>query len=107
MPTPNSPMGRRRHASRGRNGTGYQRPETGDRLGYVARRHDPGRPPSPYRLDRATAMTIEGSCPDCGRPAHQVLAGNFWERAEGWHHDSRADLATCWAGKAAYETGCI
>jgi hypothetical protein len=45
-----------------------------------------------------------GACPDCGRPAHYVSAPG---RSEGWHHDSRFDSDTCWAGKAAYEAGRI
>ena len=51
----------------------------------------------------ATALTIAGQCPDCARPAHLVLDGNYWDRYEGWHHDSPADLRTCWVGKAAFE----
>jgi hypothetical protein len=51
----------------------------------------------------ATALTIAGQCPDCTRPAHFVLAGNDWDRCEGWYHDEAADKMTCWAGKAAFE----
>lgn len=53
----------------------------------------------------AAAVTIKGQCPDCARPAHYISAGNPYDRAEGWHHDQRADADTCWAGKAAFEAG--
>jgi len=52
----------------------------------------------------ATAVTLKGECPDCGRPAHYIFAGNDFDRTEGWCHDSRHDAGTCWAGKAKFET---
>jgi hypothetical protein len=55
----------------------------------------------------AASLTVAGQCPDCARPAHYLFAGNPWDRGEGWHHDARVDMDTCWAGKAAYESGSI
>lgn len=53
----------------------------------------------------ASYLTIKGTCPDCGRPAHYYFEGNCRDRLEGWYHDSRLDADTCWAGKARYEAG--
>jgi hypothetical protein len=51
----------------------------------------------------ATSLTLQGSCPDCARPAHYVYAGNPFDRTEGWYHDEAHDRLTCWVGKAAFE----
>lgn len=51
----------------------------------------------------ATSLTLQGSCPDCARPAHYVYAGNPFDRTEGWYHDGTHDRLTCWVGKAAFE----
>jgi hypothetical protein len=92
--------------------SGWQRPDTGDvwvawHAGTTGRaRPAPGAGGLPATgWIEATALTLKGSCPACARPAHYLLAGNFWDRSVGWHHDSPADMATCWAGKAAYERG--
>jgi len=82
----------------------YRRADTGDvwviwYAGDVGT--EPGIPAAGWI--EATALTIAGQCPDCARPAHCILAGNYWERSGGWHHDSRHDMDTCWAGKAAFE----
>jgi len=85
----------------------YRRPETGDvwvtwHAGNVPARDGNSGLPSAGWIE-ATALTIAGECPDCARPANFVQAGNYWDRPEGWHHDSKHDLMTCWAGKAEHE----
>jgi hypothetical protein len=51
----------------------------------------------------ASALTIEGICPDCAEPAHRYLPAaevDSWTGREGWYHDSKHDELTCWGGKA-------
>jgi hypothetical protein len=92
------------------NGAGHwARRETGDvwviwRRGNVpARDGNAGLPASGWIS--ASAVTIEGICPGCHRPAHRVLPGEGLEddRTPGWYHDSPHDRDTCWAGKAEAE----
>ena len=70
----------------------YLRPETGDVwvIWYAGdvRASDGNRGIPASGWIEATALTIAGQCPDCTQPVHFVLAGNYWDRPEGWHHDA-------------------
>src|ERR1700761_7730672 len=49
----------------------------------------------------ATALTIKGECPSCGRPAHRVLPGPAYHPDPGWNHDQLTDAYRCWASDPA------
>lgn len=86
------------------NGAGnWVRPGTGD-VWVIWYRGDvpPGRDgesrvPSAGWIE-ASACTIAGYCPRCGRAAHRVLPEAGFGREPGWYHDQADDQAACQGG---------